>query len=133
MRYHVDLSIELKHPVDDPIATYFELGYEALQNIIANASPKSMVSRHTNDLVMPVDLSVRRIAAELNFAEHAGETNVKIGFLAWAMGGWGQSAPFHAIETNIDDAKTARIYLQPGDRVVIHVDRLGVVENIITR
>ena len=39
MRYHVDLSIELKHPVDDPIATYFELGYEALQNIIANASP----------------------------------------------------------------------------------------------
>ena len=46
MRYHVDLSIELKHPVDDPIATYFELGYEALQNIIANASPKSMVSRH---------------------------------------------------------------------------------------
>jgi hypothetical protein len=92
-----------------------------------------MVSRHTNDLVMPVDLSVRRIAAELNFAEHAGETNVKIGFFAWAMGGWGQSAPFHAIETNIDDAKTARIYLQPGDRVVIHVDRLGVVENIITR
>lgn len=37
--YDVDLSIELKHPVDDPIATYFELGYEALQNIIANASP----------------------------------------------------------------------------------------------
>ena len=49
------------------------------------------------------------------------------------MGGWGQYAPFHAIETNIDDGKTARNYLQPGDHVVIHVDRLGVVENIITR
>ena len=55
------------------------------------------------------------------------------GFLAWAMGGWSQSVPFHAIEAYIDDAQTARIYLQTGDRVVIHTDRLGVVENIIIR
>ena len=315
----VDLSIELKRPVDDPITVYLEFGYETLRNIITHASPKSMVSRHTDDLVMPADLAAHHIAAGLNFSEHANETSVKkgpflfpkwvmptgpfsevsigdglldyevelalvplkpipqgqdpedvglilcndytdratllrhvdvddvtsgkgfttgksspgflpvgnlfviprdwrgftqeltlqlyvnhglrqrskttnmiwdydriigeiwkrrrtqwtymgqpisllgnsqqipdrilimsgtpqgvvfhgvptqqkiTGFLAWLMGGWGQSVPFHAIETYIDDSKAARIYLQPGDRVVIHTDRLGVVENIITR
>jgi 2-keto-4-pentenoate hydratase/2-oxohepta-3-ene-1,7-dioic acid hydratase in catechol pathway len=65
---------------------------------------------------------------------HGVPTQQKVaGLFAWLMGGWGQSVPFHAIEAYIDDAKAARIYLQPGDRVVIHTDRLGVIENIITR
>jgi len=315
----VDLSIELNRLVDDPITMYLEYGYETLRNIIAHASPKSLISVRATDLVMPAELSARHIAAGLNFSEHAGETNVEkdpflfpkwvaptgpfaevsiggglldyeaelalvplkpipqgqdpdevglilcndytdratllrhvdvdditsgkgfttgksfpgflpvgnlfviprdwrdftqdltlqlyvnhglrqrskntnmiwdydriieeiwkrrrtqwtymgqpisllgdsqhipdrilimsgtphgvvfhgvptqqriTGFLAWLMGGWGQSVPFYAIEAYIDDAKAARIYLQPGDRVVIHTDRLGVIENIITR
>jgi len=32
--YGVDLSIELKRPVDDPITVYLEYGYESLRNII---------------------------------------------------------------------------------------------------
>ena len=54
------------------------------------------------------------------------------GFLAWLAGGWGRSIPAHVIDVYIRDATSARIYLQPGDRVVIHVDRLGVIDNVIT-
>ena len=54
------------------------------------------------------------------------------GFFAWLLGGWGKSIPDHVIEAYIRDAKSARLYLQRGDRVVIHVDRLGVIDNGIT-
>ena len=44
---------------------------------------------------------------------------------AWLVGGWGRPLPEHVIEAYIRDARAAGIYLQPGDRVTIHVDRLG--------
>jgi 2-keto-4-pentenoate hydratase/2-oxohepta-3-ene-1,7-dioic acid hydratase in catechol pathway len=55
------------------------------------------------------------------------------GFLAWLMGGWGSSIPAHAISAYVDDARSAGVYLQPGDRVAIHVDRLGAIRNQVTR
>jgi 2,4-diketo-3-deoxy-L-fuconate hydrolase len=55
------------------------------------------------------------------------------GLLAWLWGGWESSIPTHAISAYIDDARSAGIYLQPGDRVAIHVDYLGVIRNEVTR
>jgi 2,4-diketo-3-deoxy-L-fuconate hydrolase len=55
------------------------------------------------------------------------------GFLAWLLGGWGESIPSHAISAYIEDARSAGVYLQPGDQVAIHVDYLGVIRNDVTR
>jgi 2-keto-4-pentenoate hydratase/2-oxohepta-3-ene-1,7-dioic acid hydratase in catechol pathway len=55
------------------------------------------------------------------------------GFLAWLLGGWGNSIPTHAISAYIDDARSAGVYLQAGDQVAIHVDYLGVIRNEVTR
>jgi len=51
------------------------------------------------------------------------------GFFRWLAFGWGQSIPDHAIDAYIDDARSAGIYLQPGDRITIQVDNLGVIDN----
>lgn len=54
------------------------------------------------------------------------------GFLTWLLGGWEDSISTHAISAYIDDARSARIYLQSGDQVAIHVDHLGVIRNAVT-
>jgi 2-keto-4-pentenoate hydratase/2-oxohepta-3-ene-1,7-dioic acid hydratase in catechol pathway len=56
-----------------------------------------------------------------------------LGFLTWLLGGWEDSIPNHAISIYIDDARSAGVYLQPGDRVAIHVDNLGVIRNEVMR
>ena len=43
----------------------------------------------------------------------------------------GDQATDRVVEAYIRRARAARTYLQRGDRVTIHVDRLGVVENEI--
>jgi 2-keto-4-pentenoate hydratase/2-oxohepta-3-ene-1,7-dioic acid hydratase in catechol pathway len=53
------------------------------------------------------------------------------GFLAWLFGGWAYSIPTHAISAYIDDARSAGVYLKPGDEVSIHVDYLGVIRNAV--
>ena len=51
--------------------------------------------------------------------------------LAWLGGGWQTALTTHVVEAYIGNARAAARYLQPGDRVTIHVDRLGVIENEI--
>ena len=53
------------------------------------------------------------------------------GVLAWLAGGWDRPITAQVVEAYIRRAREARRYLQPGDRVTIHVDRLGVVDNTI--
>jgi hypothetical protein len=53
------------------------------------------------------------------------------GVLAWLGGGWQTAVTTHVVEAYIGNARTAARYLQPGDRVTIHVQRLGVIENEI--
>jgi 2-keto-4-pentenoate hydratase/2-oxohepta-3-ene-1,7-dioic acid hydratase in catechol pathway len=55
------------------------------------------------------------------------------GAATWLFGGWSQPIARQVIETYIRDAHASRGYLQPGDRVVIHVDRLGIIANDIVR
>lgn len=54
------------------------------------------------------------------------------GLGAWLLGGWQRALPAHVIDAYIRDARDAGIYLRPGDRVAIHVERLGVIENEVT-
>jgi len=51
------------------------------------------------------------------------------GLGAWLLGGWGRSLPDHVIDAYIRDARDGGIYLQPGDRVAIRVERLGAIDN----
>ena len=53
------------------------------------------------------------------------------GVWAWLAGGWDRPITEQVVEAYIRRARVARSYLQPGDRVAIHVDRLGVVDNTI--
>jgi 2-keto-4-pentenoate hydratase/2-oxohepta-3-ene-1,7-dioic acid hydratase in catechol pathway len=53
------------------------------------------------------------------------------GVLAWLGGGWQTALTTHVVEAYIDSARAAARYLRPGDRVAIHVERLGVIENEI--
>lgn len=53
------------------------------------------------------------------------------GAIAWLLGGWDLALPRRVVEAYVREAREARVYLQPGDRVAIRADRLGVVENEI--
>jgi 2,4-didehydro-3-deoxy-L-rhamnonate hydrolase len=53
------------------------------------------------------------------------------GLTSWLAGGWNESVPQRVIAEYVDDARSSGAYLQPGDRVEIHVDRMGVVRNRI--
>lgn len=49
----------------------------------------------------------------------------------WLTGGWSR-APFHSVaDAYAADARSVSAYLQPGDKVDIHVERLGVLRNTI--
>jgi 2-keto-4-pentenoate hydratase/2-oxohepta-3-ene-1,7-dioic acid hydratase in catechol pathway len=52
---------------------------------------------------------------------------------AWLLSGFRPGVADHVVETYVADARAANVFLQPGDEVVIHVDRLGVIRNRITR
>jgi len=47
------------------------------------------------------------------------------GLLRWLAGGWGLSVAEQVIAAYADAAREAKAYLQPEDRVAIHVHRLG--------
>jgi 2,4-didehydro-3-deoxy-L-rhamnonate hydrolase len=64
------------------------------------------------------------------FAGVDGRTRAA-GVLAWLAGGWDRPLTAQVVEAYVRRAREARRYLQPGDRVTIHVDRLGVVDNTI--
>jgi len=51
------------------------------------------------------------------------------GTLKWLAGGWDKPFAHWIIETYIVDAQESEAFLQPGDEVTIHVDRLGVISN----
>jgi 2-keto-4-pentenoate hydratase/2-oxohepta-3-ene-1,7-dioic acid hydratase in catechol pathway len=53
------------------------------------------------------------------------------GAASWLFGGWSMPVSRQVIEAYIREAQADRRYLQPGDRVLIHVERLGVIENEI--
>jgi len=54
------------------------------------------------------------------------------GLRGWVSGGWSQPLTDAVMETYIRDARAAKRYLQPGDRVTIRVERMGVIDNPIT-
>jgi 2-keto-4-pentenoate hydratase/2-oxohepta-3-ene-1,7-dioic acid hydratase in catechol pathway len=54
------------------------------------------------------------------------------GLLRWLLGGWSQPVPDHVIDAYAAGARSARAYLQAGDHVTIHVEKLGVVRNRVT-
>lgn len=53
------------------------------------------------------------------------------GVWRWLRGGGSAPLAARVVEAYIDEARAAGRYLQPGDRVTIRVDRLGVIENAI--
>jgi 2-keto-4-pentenoate hydratase/2-oxohepta-3-ene-1,7-dioic acid hydratase in catechol pathway len=55
------------------------------------------------------------------------------GAFSWLASGASGSLTGAVIEAYIRDARAAATYLQAGDRVTIHVDRLGVIDNHIVR
>jgi 2-keto-4-pentenoate hydratase/2-oxohepta-3-ene-1,7-dioic acid hydratase in catechol pathway len=55
------------------------------------------------------------------------------GLARWLLGGWSEPVPSRVVDVYIADAKSAGAYLQPGNRVDIHVDHLGVLRNSVIR
>lgn len=53
------------------------------------------------------------------------------GLRGWLSGGWSQPVAGAVMETYIREARADGSYLQPGDRVTIRVDRMGVIDNPI--
>jgi len=54
------------------------------------------------------------------------------GAARWVLGGFRGSVGDGVVETYIDDARAAGIFLAPDDEVVVRVDRLGVIRNRVT-
>jgi 2,4-diketo-3-deoxy-L-fuconate hydrolase len=53
------------------------------------------------------------------------------GAVKWLLFGFNESIPQQAINDYISDAKGAGVYLFPDDKVDIHVNKLGVIRNMI--
>lgn len=48
----------------------------------------------------------------------------------WLLGGWGTPVAGHVVAAYLADAHAAGAYLQPGDRVELRADGLGVVRSV---
>src|SRR5262245_6602065 len=70
----VDLSLLLGRSVTDPVRLLGEVGYDRLQDAVASAPASAAVSIPATELLAPVDLRDRHIAAGTNYPEHAGES-----------------------------------------------------------
>ena len=55
------------------------------------------------------------------------------GLVRWALGGFDGAVTGGVVETYIDDARAAGVFLKPGDEVTIHVAKLGVIRNRVVR
>jgi 2-keto-4-pentenoate hydratase/2-oxohepta-3-ene-1,7-dioic acid hydratase in catechol pathway len=53
------------------------------------------------------------------------------GLVRWAYQGFAGPVTNGVVETYVDDARAAGVFLKPGDEVTIHVDGLGVIRNRI--
>jgi 2-keto-4-pentenoate hydratase/2-oxohepta-3-ene-1,7-dioic acid hydratase in catechol pathway len=53
------------------------------------------------------------------------------GLSRWLFGGWDESPAMRVVDAYIDDARAARAFLQPGDRVDIRVEHMGVVRTTV--
>ncbi|MDX1581080.1 MAG: fumarylacetoacetate hydrolase family protein, partial [Alphaproteobacteria bacterium] len=51
------------------------------------------------------------------------------GSVSWLFGGWDKSLAENVIDNYVEAAREDRMYLQPGDRVSIAVEGLGLLEN----
>ncbi len=75
----VDLSIALDRHINDAIITFHDQGYDGLRRLLTDATPDARVEVSAADLVLPIDLLDRHIAAGTNFSAHAGEAGVEGG------------------------------------------------------
>lgn len=57
------------------------------------------------------------------------KSSMVLGAWDWLAGGWGRSVVSHVVERQIAKERAARRYLQPGERVVISVARMGELYN----
>ncbi len=51
------------------------------------------------------------------------------GLVSFLFGGWSRGVPGSVIEAYVASARKAKAYLQPGDEVLIHVQRLGQIRS----
>jgi 2,4-diketo-3-deoxy-L-fuconate hydrolase len=58
-----------------------------------------------------------------------GLSVMALGFLDWLFGGWDKSIIENVIDRYVDDARNEKLYLQPGDEILIKVDRMGLLMN----
>lgn len=70
-------GVVLTGAADDPITAFQELGFEGLDALISAAGAR--IETQASDLLMPVTLTDRHIAAGTNFPEHAEEATVEDG------------------------------------------------------
>lgn len=75
----VDLAALLGRPVADPIEVVESEGWESLRGRIATAPEAAMVRVPAVELLVPVELGARHVAAGTNYPEHAGEAEVEDG------------------------------------------------------
>lgn len=54
-----------------------------------------------------------------------------LGALDWMLGGWDKPLPYWIVSRYVANAKTEKTFLQPGDKVEIHVDGLGEITTSI--
>jgi 2-keto-4-pentenoate hydratase/2-oxohepta-3-ene-1,7-dioic acid hydratase in catechol pathway len=60
-----------------------------------------------------------------------GLTHKAKGVAAWILGGWNEPIANRVIDAYTVDPSVRALYLKPGDRVTIHADGLGVIDNQI--
>lgn len=75
----VDLTRALNGRLDDPITAYLEFGYNGLVQLVKDVQPADALTIPADELILPVDLLDKHIAAGTNYPAHAGETGVKKG------------------------------------------------------
>lgn len=60
------------------------------------------------------------------------KSSMALGAWDWLAGGWGRPLVSHVVERQIAKERSARRYLQPGESVVISVNRMGEIDSLVT-
>ena len=84
-----------------------------------------------HDGIVPARTAILAGTPDGTVFQGVDKSSMALGAWDWIAGGWDRTLVSHVVERQIARERDARRYLQPGEHVVISVDRMGEIDSLI--
>ncbi len=84
-----------------------------------------------HDGIVPARTAILAGTPDGTVFQGVDRSSMALGAWDWLAGGWDRTIVSHVVERQIAKERDARRYLQPGERVVISVARMGELDNLV--